>query len=394
MPPGTLSDWLDLLERTHGSSITLGLTRMHTAVSALNLLPLSIPVITVAGTNGKGSVVCALESIYTQAGYRVGSYTSPHLFAFNERFKLNTKPVSDESIIKALSATHATAIANQLTYFETITLAAIWLFKQTPLDVLILEIGLGGRLDAVNVIDPSLAVITNIDLDHTDRLGDSRDAIATEKAGIFREKTPVICGDKNPPTILKEMAARLLAPFILVQQEEMLPDNGLLPENMRTAVTAIRQLQSKLPVSQQDMMQGLKQCHLPGRQQIVYKQCKHLFDVAHNPAGLEKLAQRIAQEKNNGRVLLVISMLTDKDLLNSFNTLKSQIDHWYIAPLSNERAANITQLKSVLTQLEIENISEFMDIQQAYQAAMQEAQSQDLIVITGSFLTVAAVFSL
>lgn len=392
MLPNNLPDWLSLLEKTNPLYIDLSLTRMQQAVAALDLTSLNAPVITVGGTNGKGSTVCALENIYHAAGYKTASTISPHLFKFNERVKLNTESVSDEILCAAFAAVYETSQKFNLTYFEIITLAAFWIFKHAKLDIIILEVGLGGRMDAVNVIDPNVAVITNIDLDHTDRLGNTREAIAKEKAGIFRKNIPVICGDQDPPEVLKEIANDLGAKFI--QPENMdLPDNGLLPENMRTAVTAIMQLQTILPVSKENINQGLKNCKLPGRQQVVFNHCKEIFDVAHNLAGLKKLAQRIQLERNDGKVFLVISMFKDKDLLNGFLELKNHVDEWFVAPINSERAASLAQLKSVLESLNIENVFYTQDLPSAYQEAQSRAQSKDTIVIAGSFYTVAELFS-
>ncbi len=387
-----LNEWLNRLEANFTTHVDLGLSRMQQAVGALDLNTFNIPIITVAGTNGKGSVVCALETIYHTAGYRTASYSSPHLFEFNERVKLNTKSVSDSTLCEAFSAVYAVAQKFHLTYFEVVTLAALWIFMHTKLDVIILEVGLGGRLDAVNVIDPSLSIITSIDLDHIDRLGNTREAIAKEKAGIFRENTPAICGDPNPPNILQKIAQQLHAPFIQVQiGSEPLPDNGLLSQNMHTAFTAIQQLQSILPVPAEKILQGIQSCALPGRQQIIYDKCKHIFDVAHNPAGLKKLHDRIVKEHQSGRVLLVIGMLITKDLLASFSELKSCVNEWYVAPIQNEHAANLDQLTIALERLNIKQTQHFENLPKAYQAAFKAATPDDLIVVAGSFYTVAEV---
>lgn len=386
----TLSEWLTLLEAKHARWIDLSLRRMQQAVQALQLKPFDAPIITVAGTNGKGSTVCALETIYHAAGYRTASYTSPHLFFFNERIKINTQSIDDEQLCNAFAAVYPTAQQYQLTYFEAITLAAFWIFKNTPLDIIILEIGLGGRLDAVNVMDPILSIITSIDLDHTDRLGDTRSAIAKEKAGIFRENTPVICGDPNPPEILEQIANELHAPFYLVANNAI-TENTLLPENMKIAQAAIIQLQNILPVSEEKIVLGIQQCHLPGRQQVVYRKCKHIFDVAHNPAGLKKLAQRIEKEKSK-KVLLVIGMLATKDLFNSFLEIKNNIDVWYVAPIHNENAATLEQLKAPLDALKITNVHYYATLNDAYQNAFDAADTEDLLIIAGSFYTVAEIF--
>ncbi|MFA6037182.1 MAG: folylpolyglutamate synthase/dihydrofolate synthase family protein [Legionellales bacterium] len=391
MLPNNLPEWLDLLEQTNPLYIDLSLTRMQQAVAALDLISLNAPVITVGGTNGKGSTVCAIENIYRAAGYKTASTISPHLFKFNERVKLNTESVDDETLCAAFAAVYATSQKFNLTYFEIITLAAFWIFKQTKLDIIILEVGLGGRMDAVNVIEPNVAVITNVDLDHTDRLGSTREAIAKEKAGIFRKNIPIVCGDQNPPKILKETADNQGAQFIQSEYFD-LPTNDLLPENMRTAVTAVMQLQNILPVSKEQIEQGLKQCKLPGRQQVIFNKCKQIFDVAHNPAGLKKLAQRLHIERQSGKILLVISMFKDKDLLNGFNEIKNCVDEWYVAPINSPRAASLEQLKSVLDELEIKHVHYAKDLPTAYSEAIYAANTQDTLVVAGSFYTVAELF--
>lgn len=389
MYPNNLPDWLNLLEATHSIRIELGLTSIQHAAQALDLLSLNAPVIIVGGTNGKGSTVCALETIYHTAGYRTASYTSPHLFVFNERIKLNTNNIDDERLCQAFAAVYNTAQEFKLSYFEVVTLAAFWIFKHSQLDIIILEVGLGGRLDAVNIIDPVLSIITSIDLDHTDKLGDTRELIAKEKSGIFRVNTPVICGDPNPPGILKEMAEKLNAPFYQVNCFESLPENALLPENMNTAVMAIMQLQYSLTVSSENIIQGLKNTHLAGRQQVLYKKCKHIIDVAHNPAGIKKLAQRLQNEKKSGRILLIICMFKDKDLNTSFAALKDSVDEWFVAPMQNERSASLLQLKLALERLDIKNVSYFNNLKDAYQSAENRAEPVDVIAVAGSFQTVA-----
>lgn len=389
MLPDNLPDWLSLLEQTHVQYIDLSLARMQKAASALNLLSFNAPVITVGGTNGKGSTVCALENIYHAAGYKTGSTISPHLLNFNERIKINTQSIDDKTLCDAFAAIYAIAQQFQLTFFEVTTLAAFWIFKHADLDVVILEVGLGGRMDAVNVIDPDVAVITSIDLDHTDRLGNTRELIAKEKAGIFRKNIPVICGDHNPPAVLKEIADGMSAKFIQPEMME-LPDNGLLPENMRTAVSAVMQLQHKLPVLPSQINQGLMQCNLPGRQQVIYKKCKHIIDVAHNPAGVKKLAERLQLEKKSAaeQILMVTCMFKDKDIMNSYAALKDAVDVWFVAPMQNERSASLAQLKSTFENLNINNVNYYDDLTKAYNAAETMAHHTDIIAIAGSFQTV------
>jgi dihydrofolate synthase/folylpolyglutamate synthase len=395
MLPNDLKDWLNLLEATHGLRIELGLTNIQQAAKALDLLSLNAPVIIVGGTNGKGSTVRALETIYHTAGYRTASYTSPHLFVFNERIKLNTHNIDDKTLCQAFAAVFETAKIYKLSYFEVVTLAAFWIFKHTPLDIIILEVGLGGRLDAVNIIDPDLSIITSIDLDHTDKLGDTRELIAKEKAGIFRKNIPVICGDPNPPAALREIAEQLGAPFVQISRPAGTPffkGGSLLDENMNIAATAVMQLQNLLLVSEENIIQGLKNTHLPGRQQIVYKKCKHIFDVAHNPAGLKKLVQRILLENTTGRVLLVTGMLATKDLRASFAEIKDVIDLWYVAPIQHHNAASVQQLESALNSLQINHIDYFSNLNAAYQEAFDAATENDLLIIAGSFHTVCEIF--
>ncbi len=400
MLPNDLHDWLGLLEATHSLRIELGLSNIQQAAKALDLLSFKAPVIIVGGTNGKGSTVRALETIYHTASYRTASYTSPHLFVFNERIKLNTNNIDDKTLCQAFAAVHETAKIYKLSYFEVVTLAAFWIFKQTPLDIIILEVGLGGRLDAVNIIDPDLSIITSIDLDHTDKLGNTRELIAKEKAGIFRKNIPVICGDPNPPGILKEIADNLNAPFYSVNENTSsvftstrIDGSNLLLENMNIAAAAVMQLQNILPVSQHDITQGLKNTHLPGRQQVIFNKCKQIFDVAHNPAGLKKLGDRLQVERKSGKILLVISMFKDKDLRQGFLELKNYVDEWFVAPINSERAASIEQLKSILQELQIENVCYAKDLPTVYCEAMNKANIQDTLVITGSFYTIAELFN-
>jgi dihydrofolate synthase/folylpolyglutamate synthase len=351
----------------------------------------------VGGTNGKGSTVAALEAVYTIAGYQVGSFTSPMLFRFNEQIRLNGQPVSDEAICAAFASVEQarSTVAVSLTPFEFHTLAALVIFQQHPLDVMILEVGLGGRLDAVNVMDADLAIITSIGIDHTEWLGTTREAIAYEKAGIFRAGKPVVCGDLQPPVVLLERAKQQHAPFYQVQGDEQalvdLPPHQLPSQNVATAVTAIEVLQSQLPVASSVMARALAYASLPGRlQRVAHPNTTVIYDVAHNPDGVAFLANWLERLPCTGKTWAVFSMLQDKDITGSIQNIRHLVDAWYVAPLIVARAGSVEGLKDCFQLLEIENTYFFDSVERAYLTAVIQATQQDRVVVFGSFHTVAA----
>jgi len=410
-----LSDWLALLEGRHPKAIQLGLERVGRVWLALGVA-VDFPIITVAGTNGKGSVCAYLEAILTAAGYRVGLYTSPHILRFNERIYLASQEAEDVAIVQALSVIEQARGDTPLTYFEQTTLAAMWLFCQEKIDVVILEVGLGGRLDAVNLFAADCAVVTPVDLDHLDYLGPNRETIGHEKAGIFRANRPAVCGDRNPPDSLIARAHDLAIPLLLLGRDiavERQPNDWLCrvedtvypallypamlgayqQENAATAIAALYCLRRKLPVPVTAIRQGVVQARLPGRFQIVGSAPLRILDVAHNPHAARALAGNLAALPRSGRRLAVFAILADKDAGAVIDALAEQFDHWHLAGLSGPRGRAATQLAEQFAARRLP-ISIHTDVASAWQAACHEAKAADTIAAFGSFHTVAEVMAL
>ncbi|WP_131782989.1 bifunctional tetrahydrofolate synthase/dihydrofolate synthase [Legionella gresilensis] len=407
----SLSQWLDDLEHRHVQVIQLGLERITKVATILDILNLNAVIVTVAGTNGKGSTVAALEAIYRQAGYKVATYTSPHLINFNERICVNQKPISDLELIEAFNIIDKARGSITLTYFEIATLAALWHFKQHCLDLIILEVGLGGRLDAVNCIDTDLAIITTVDYDHEAYLGDTLEKIAYEKAGIIRPNKPVIYADEDLPKSILQKAASCKAPIYRKNQEYSyqliddkikfsfqninltVPQMSFHPNSIAAALMTTLCLKKQLPIKADTYVDGIKEINLSGRCQIITKPQRTLLDVAHNPQAVQYLAHYLKTNYPNIRVHAVFSAFADKDIVGMIKPLKVYVHAWYPALLPGERAAQANQLISALTANEINlNIcynSPFL----AYQAACKEADGHDLIVVFGSFIIVGAILS-
>lgn len=412
MDLSTASAWLAYLATLHGKEIDLGLDRVNIVAKRLNVLA-SLPcVITVAGTNGKGSTVAGLEAIYRAADYRTGAFTSPFLFSYNEQIRIDGQMVSDEDLCKAFALVEKARGEISLTVFEFGTLAALVLFAQSALDVWILEVGLGGRLDAVNVVDADVAVITSIAIDHVDFLGDTREKIAIEKAGIFRSHKPVVCGDLNPPHTLLQAAEKMHAPFYQCGKDfhfqeaaitwsftnqtieyKNLVKNALLTQNMAVVLEVISLLQTKLAVTEKAIIDGLKNIKLPGRMQIIKGEVTKIYDVAHNPAAVTLLAENLAKHKCEGKTHAVFSMLQDKDIEGSIIKIKNLVDAWYVAPLTIKRAASKSILEKSFASVDI-HPQFFASVQDAYQHAVNVAKAGDRIVVFGSFYTVGDVLKL
>lgn len=404
-----LQDWLTHLQASRAFRMELGLHRVQEAVHDLALLPNDkTKVITVAGTNGKGSTVAVLESCAMAAGWAVASFTSPHLIDFNERIRINGQPVANELICQAFVAINQYEKSSELTYFEWTFLAALFIYKQTPLTLIILEVGLGGRLDATNVIDSDVAVITSIALDHTQHLGDTREKIATEKAGIMRKNHPVICGDSDPPETLFQHAKDLNCPLKSIakdfsyneQAEELqftfsfgktfhLPKSTLIASNIAIAIEAL--YAAFLPISEEIARLGLKQIYIPARRQWLEGDINHLFDVAHNPASITKLAEFIKQ-KQCQRVHIIFAMRPDKDFAQCISTLSKVITGiWHIAPTEDKNKQAMSEMKEILVNNGVYDYQEFDTILDAYKNILEKASSQETIVICGSFITVGKV---
>ena len=421
-PPETLAEWLSLLEARHFKSIDMRLERVAEVKRRLDL-QFKCPVIVVAGTNGKGSTCAMLESILMRAGYRVGLYIKPHFLVFNERARLRGENASDEALIASFEAVEAARGEISLTYFEFTTLAIAHLFTQTELDVVILEVGLGGRLDAVNVIDGDVAIVTSVDIDHTDYLGDTRELIGFEKAGIFRAGMPAVCGDPMPPQSLIDHAAAIGADLWLFGRDfnysgdkqqwnyggRSVRRNSLGYPSLRGAnqllnasavLAALEILRLRLPVGAQEVRSGLMMVDLPGRFQVLPGRPNVILDVAHNPHAAAALAQNLGNMGFYPRTYAIFGAMQDKDIAGIVSRLKDSVDHWCVTGLPLPRAATALELKDKLLQAGVTpseragaeiSIETFDSPAAAYANAMSRAGEDDRIVVFGSFLTVSGV---
>lgn len=409
----TLSDWLAWQEQLHPETIELGLDRISQVWSRLHAGPFDCPVISIAGTNGKGSSVAMLQSIYSAAGYRVGAYTSPHLWYYNERINVCGTNVDDQSLCASFERIDQARDDISLTYFEFGTLAALDIFKRSALDVVILEVGLGGRLDAVNIIDADVALITSIDLDHQHWLGHDRDSIAREKAGIMRKTATAIIGGRDTPALLSELAHSMGAhTFVLGQDfdftEEQghwiwergkqnrysLPRPGLIGDhqlqNAAAVVMVVEALKPGLPVSQAHLRDGLLASTIAGRCSYYPSDISTFFDVAHNPAAARQLSQALARVKQ-ARVHAVFSCLADKDIPGLLRPLCGQVSGWYFAGMDVARAAKLTDMKTALAlACPDAPMQTFCSVEQAYKKACEDSIPGDIVLVYGSFYTVAA----
>jgi dihydrofolate synthase / folylpolyglutamate synthase len=424
----TLAAWLAHLETAHPVGIDMGLTRISQVRDTLGL-KFTCPVITVGGTNGKGSTCAVLETILLRAGYRVGCHTSPHLLEFNERARLNGIDASDADLLEHFEAVEAARLSLpvpvSLTYFEFTTLAIMRLFASRELDAVILEVGLGGRLDAVNIIDTDCAIVTSIDIDHTEYLGDTREKIGFEKAGIFRPNTPAICGDPSPPQSLIDHAAAIGADLWLVGRDfryEMQAGNErqqwsyigrtqrraalAYPAlrganqliNTSAALAALEALRERIPVSAQDIRLGLANVELPGRFQVVPGKPQVILDVAHNPHAAAVLAQNLGNMGFFPYTYAVFGAMADKDIQGVIAHLKGEIDHWNVTSLPTPRAASAAMLAGALRDAGVNqgpdsSVTEFDTPADAFQDAVKRSSENDRILVFGSFHTVAGVMA-
>jgi dihydrofolate synthase / folylpolyglutamate synthase len=417
--PTTLAGWLAYLETLHPKSIAMGLERVRDVALRLPLR-FDGPVVTVTGTNGKGSTCALLETMLRVAGYRVGLYTSPHLAHYNERVRIAGREAADDELIAAFNAVEdARANASTpLTYFEFGTLAALLLFARAKPDALVLEVGLGGRLDAVNIVDASVAIVTTVDLDHMDFLGPTREHIGREKAGIFRAGRPVVCGEPNPPQALldhaREIGAHLLrigVDFGFVAQGVQwryfgpggerfgLPIPALRGEyqlaNAAVAIAALDLLRDALPVSGGAIREALVSVELPGRFQVLAGRPTVVLDVAHNPHAARALDASLGAMGFHRETYAVFGMLADKDIRGVVDAVKARIDRWYVATLPGPRGARAETIVGELRAAGVaaHAIRAYDTIESACRAARFAAGEADRILVFGSFLTVAAALS-
>jgi dihydrofolate synthase / folylpolyglutamate synthase len=406
-----LAEWLARLERRSPESrIDLGLDRVQEVHRRLGFPMPACPVISVAGTNGKGSVVAMLEAIALAGGLRPFAYTSPHLVRFNERMRLGGQPAEESGIVAALEEVEAARGEISLTYFEQVTLAALVLAQQSDPDLMLLEVGLGGRLDAVNVVDADVAIITSIGLDHTDWLGPTRADIAREKAGIARRGRPVIIGEKRRPPALEAALARIGAQPIRAGRELIWRSSGsnlrikfgsrrfVLPRpgmkgrwqaaNAACAVAALALLDDRLSLSEMDMASGLASARLAGRFQCLSKAPELIVDVAHNAPAARELAHALGSCQ--GRSFAVFSALGGKDVRAIGRVLDRCFSDWLIAGLSGDRGRSAESIDAELARVPVSGQRETVEsVPRALELALERAGRQDRIVVFGSFRTVA-----
>jgi dihydrofolate synthase / folylpolyglutamate synthase len=413
----TLAQWLQWQESLHPRKIDLGLDRVAAVAARMDVLLPARTVITVGGTNGKGSTVAMFEAILRAAGYRVGAYTSPHLLRYNERIRINGKDIDDGSLCAAFQAVDDARGETTLSYFEFGTLAALRLFSDEAPDAVLLEVGLGGRLDAVNIVDPDVAIVTSIGIDHVQWLGDNRESIAREKAGIFRSGRPAIGCETSPPVSLVQAARHIGSPWYglgdqydFVPREDSWdwygPSGGYtdlpLPslrgpqqlENAAGVLMALELLQERLPVSMTAICYGLQDVALPGRCQFVPGVVEMILDVSHNPHGAARLAEVLGLSPCPGRTHMVLGMLDDKDVGGYVTALSSVVDLWYPAGLDNPRGLSTEELyQRMRGLLPVHRIHPCADVPAACREAGENASAGDRIVVCGSFFTVAAVMA-
>jgi len=419
--PRDLAGWLAYLETLHPKAIALGLDRVRAVLGRLDA-PIRCPVVTVTGTNGKGSTAAMIEAAMRCAGYRTGLYTSPHLLRYNERVRIAGVEASDEAIVGALGAVEDArtldAPAVPLTYFEFGTLAALHLFSRSRLDALVLEVGLGGRLDAVNVVDADVAVVTSVDLDHRDFLGDTRESVGREKAGIFRRGRVAICGDPDPPRSVADEAVRIGATLLVRGRDfDATPEGSQwryrgpgsarygmpvpalrgAPQlgNAACAIAAIDALRDRLPVPAGALRDALVGVELPGRFQTLAGRPTRVLDVAHNPEAARALAASLGAMGFHPATFAVLGMLADKDIEGVVAAMKGRVDRWFVAPLPGPRGASAERLVDALEREGVARaaIRVEADVASAWRAANAAAGEADRIVAFGSFLTVAAAMS-
>ncbi|RTZ16353.1 bifunctional tetrahydrofolate synthase/dihydrofolate synthase [Vibrio aquaticus] len=400
-----LAMWLDYLTNIHTSAIDLGLDRVQAVAKSANLTKPAPTVITVAGTNGKGSTCALMEAILLDAGYSVGVYSSPHLIRYNERVRVNGQDLPDEKHTEAFDFIEKQRGDITLSFFEYGTLAALRLFQTEKVDVVLLEVGLGGRLDATNVVDHDVSVITSLAIDHVDWLGDDINVIGFEKAGIYRSNRPAICGQPKAPSTVAAHADDIGAELFQVEIQynyeqvsdqswrwthgsyelEDLPVPGLPLQNAATALMALAT--SNLDITDINIVKGLENATLPGRMQVLNDKPTILLDVAHNPHSAEYLVERVAKQYPNQSIHTVVAMLHDKDIQATLEVLAPVASNWYPASLSGPRAAKAEELCQYLPKA----TQQFSTPIRAFESAMTNANEEDVILVVGSFHTVGEV---
>ena len=412
----TLEEWIDWQCKLHPTNMDFNLSRVIEVAKKLKIDQPIPKVITVAGTNGKGSTVSILESILYESDYKVGSYTSPHLLNFNERIKIDKVPVNTNSICDAFESIEETRGNITLTYFEFSTLAALIIFSKSNLDVIILEVGLGGRLDAVNIINPDISIITNIGLDHTDILGDDIEQIAYEKAGVMRKNKSTVIGYKNVHNSILTEGENINSKISKIDEHyhaEVRDDDSWVFKNsdgikincehpgikgdiqIKNAAAAIQAIHlcDGLELNEKKVLIGLKNAKIIGRFQIFETKPTVILDVAHNPQSIDILKDNLKKYFPNKKFHAVFGVLKDKDVDEILIKLKGVFDSWHISESTNERALRITELKDKKF-FTLEKPSIYGNINKAFDGAIENIKKEDeIIVVFGSSYTVAPILS-
>ncbi|HET6905839.1 MAG TPA: bifunctional tetrahydrofolate synthase/dihydrofolate synthase [Rhodanobacteraceae bacterium] len=411
----TLSDWLDYQQRIHARGIDLGLDRVREVRQRMRAPPIARTVITVGGTNGKGSTVAFLEAMLRAGGLRVGAYTSPHILNYNERVRIDGSDARDDALVAAFERIEAARSGTPLTYFEFGTLAALDLFARANMDVALLEVGLGGRLDAVNVVDADAAIVTTVDLDHMEYLGNDRESIGREKAGIFRAGRPAIIGDADPPQSLPDEARRIGARMLRAGHEYTAEVQGdhwkwrsgetalELPipalaapsqiANAAAAIAALHALRDRAAWDPRTIAQGVRGAKVAGRLQRIADSPQVIVDVAHNPQAARELARWLDANPVPGMTYAVFGALGDKDVAGVVRALDARIAHWHLAGLEQDspRGLPVAELaERVRAAASGASFSGHAGVQSALEAARGTAGEQDRILAFGSFFVVAA----
>lgn len=406
-----MPEWLAYLETLHASTIDLGLERVERVRQAMQLNP-SCPVVMVGGTNGKGSVSAMLSTMLVRAGFRVGTYTSPHIVRYNERVAIDMQPVDDAGLIESFAAVEAARGEVPLTYFEFGTLAAVHRFIAAGVDAIVLEVGLGGRLDAVNAFEPDVSVVVSVDLDHQSYLGNDRESIGFEKAGIFRHGKPAVCADSHPPASLVQHAADIGAQLYCIGSDfgfarmdhqwsfnmgerhwHALPLPALRGTyqiaNASAALAVLNLLRERLPVDLGAIKRGLLEVDWPGRFQVLPGRPQVVLDVGHNPHAVRAMVANLHQLPFAENRFAVFSMLADKDLETVVDLAAGEFDVWLVAGLDLPRGQTAAKIADRLRARGIKNVQVYEQVAQAWKAALSAASENDRIVVFGSFHTVA-----
>ena len=409
----SLPDWLSYIERLHHSAIDMGLSRVIQIAKDLSLTNFDCPVVTVAGTNGKGSCVACLESVYTEAGYQVATYTSPHINQFNERIRLHSNLVSDDQLLSAFEVIESRrqALNISLSFFEFTTLSALWIFKQASPDVVLLEVGLGGRLDATNIVENDVAVITSIALDHMDWLGDTRELILSEKIGIARKNAWLIFGDEDPPSNYLSLIESCQVNAAIIGQDyryqsigrkliwqtqfseiTLSPPVSLKHQNIATAVMTMHTLSTKLPITTAQVLKGIAKVALSGRFEQLSTKPLVIVDVAHNAAASTWLAKQVRDNLPDYKILAVFGIMKDKDIEAVLTPLLPLVDTWFVTDLPVARGESAVVVSQKLTAYDVEIGGQFDTISAALSGvihASDQMNDKTMILVFGSFHMVA-----